>query len=107
MSEPLYRLKYSKNLKKKPCDKSIPLTAVQSPPALLTREYKGYPPAASNQQSYYAGDITFLSMVDFRINWTLPIGEVGNLAYRGAKVVSKPRLPGREKSGHHPGRCGF
>jgi len=25
-------------------------------------------------------------MVDLRINETLPIGEVGNLAYRGAKV---------------------
>ena len=30
-------------------------------------------------------------MVDFGINWTLPIGEVG-----------KPRLPGREKSGLCP-----
>ena len=35
-------------------------------------------------------------MVDFRINWTLPIGEVKNLAYRGWK-----------NPGYDPGRCGF
>ena len=35
-------------------------------------------------------------MVDFRINWTLQIGE-----------VRKPRLPGMGKSGYDTGRCGF
>ena len=36
------------------------------------------------------------TMVDFRITWTLQIGE-----------VRKPRLLGFEKSGLSPGRCGF
>ena len=32
-------------------------------------------------------------MVDLRINEILPIGEVENLAYRGAKAVRKTKLP--------------
>ena len=32
-------------------------------------------------------------IVDFKINETLPVGEVGNLTYRGAKAVRKPNLP--------------
>ena len=35
-------------------------------------------------------------IVDLRINGTLTIGEVENLAYRGAKAVRKPHLPGIE-----------
>ena len=35
-------------------------------------------------------------MVDFRINETLPIGEVGNLAYRGAKAVRNRTYQGRK-----------
>ena len=31
--------------------------------------------------------------MDLRINETLSIGEVGNLAYRGAKAGRKPHLP--------------
>ncbi|RKU35567.1 hypothetical protein C6496_16560 [Candidatus Poribacteria bacterium] len=31
--------------------------------------------------------------MDLRINETLPIDEVGNLAYRGAKADRKPHLP--------------
>ena len=40
--------------------------------------------------------VDFRIIVDLRINETLPIGEVGNLAYRGAKAVIKPHLPGSE-----------
>ena len=37
-------------------------------------------------------------IVGLRINEILPIGEAGNLAYRGAKAVRKPHLPGAQVS---------
>ncbi len=38
-------------------------------------------------------DRNIQTIADLRINETMLIGEVGNLAYRGVKAVRKPHLP--------------